>query len=249
MIDLHSHILPQIDDGPRDLTQSVLLLRAAAESGVTRMVATPHIHPGRYPNTLNSIAAAFRSFLESVQCYGIKIKLALAAEVRISDEVMLLAEQEELPMLGHWYGDPVVLLEMPHSHIPPGINHLLSWLTKKNIRPMVAHPERNKDVIRDIRNIDGLLRAGCLLQVTAGALTGQFGEPVQVRAEQILKKGLATVLASDAHHPVRRPPNLLAGRLAAERLIGGEKAQTLVFDNPELIVKDRFFASCALKAG
>ncbi len=249
MIDLHSHILPQIDDGPRDLSESLLLLQAAAESGVTHMVATPHIHPGRYPNTLNSIETAFRSFLRSVESCRIDIKLALAAEVRISDEVMFLAEHEELPMLGHWYGDPVVLLEMPHSHIPPGISHLLSWLSKKNIRPLVAHPERNKDIIRDVRNIDVLLKAGCLLQVTAGALTGQFGKPVQARAEQIVKKGLATVMASDAHHPVRRPPNLLAGRLAAESLIGSEQAQKLVLDNPRLIVKDRFFASCSLRAG
>ncbi|MFV8782789.1 tyrosine-protein phosphatase [Microbulbifer sp. SA54] len=249
MIDLHSHIIPKIDDGPKDRDQSLEILKAAVDDGITHIVATPHIHPGRYPNTLNSITSAFGSFLEFLKTSEIEIQLALAAEVRITDELVDLALQEELPMLGFWYGDPVVLLEMPHSHIPPGVDQLLGWLTKRNIRPMVAHPERNKDIIRDIGNIDVLVKTGCLFQVTAGALTGQFGIPAQMRGEQLLKRGLVTVLASDTHHAIRRPPNLSAGRIAAEALIGETAAWKLVLDNPAEIVKDRFFASCSLKAG
>ncbi|MBB5211859.1 tyrosine-protein phosphatase [Microbulbifer hydrolyticus] len=244
MIDLHSHILPGIDDGPQSLEQSLALVRAAAENGITHMVATPHIHPGRYPNTSASIVKAFRNFLISLPVdENLGIQFALAAEVRVSDELIYLASANELPALGYWEGDLLVLLEMPHSHIPAGLIKLLSWLAQQNIRPLIAHPERNKDIIRDFEEITPLVNAGCLFQVTAGALVGQFGEPARVRAEQILKRGLATVLATDTHHIQRRPPNLAEGRMAAEKLVGEKAAWALVKDNPAKIVGNRVFTS------
>lgn len=244
MIDLHSHILPGIDDGPQTLEQSLALVRAAAANGITHMVATPHIHPGRYPNTSKSIRQAFRDFLVSLPVNeDLGIQFALAAEVRVSDELIYLASANQLPALGYWDGDLLVLLEMPHSHIPAGLVKLLDWLSRQNIRPLIAHPERNKDIIRDIEQIKPLVDAGCLFQVTAGALVGQFGEPARKRAEEILKRGLATVLATDTHHLQRRPPNLAEGRRAAERIIGENSAWALVQDNPAKIVADRVFTS------
>ncbi|WP_299597858.1 CpsB/CapC family capsule biosynthesis tyrosine phosphatase [uncultured Microbulbifer sp.] len=244
MIDLHCHILPGIDDGPRTLEQSVALIRAAAANGITHMVATPHIHPGRYSNTSRSIEHAFREFLGNLPSYkDLSIKFALAAEVRVSDELIYLASTNTLPALGYWEGDLLVLLEMPHSHIPAGLPKLLGWLARQNIRPLIAHPERNKDIMRDLHQIDPLVQAGCLFQVTAGALVGQFGEPARVRATEILKKGLATVLATDTHHIQRRPPNLAEGRRAAEKIVGEKRAWEMVRDNPAKIVGDRFVTS------
>ena len=242
MIDLHSHILPGIDDGPQSFEQSLALVRAAARNGITHMVATPHIHPGRYSNTAASIVVSFREFLSNLSTHeDLGIQFALAAEVRVSDEVIYLASENQLPALGYWEGDLLVLLEMPHSQIPAGLVKLLDWLAKQNIRPLIAHPERNKDIIRDFDQIKPLVAAGCLFQVTAGALVGQFGHPARVRAEQILKRGLATVLATDTHHIERRPPNLAEGRCAAEQLIGEKQAWELVRDNPLKIVGDRQF--------
>lgn len=243
MIDLHSHILPGIDDGPKSFPQSLELLRAAAENGITQIVATPHIHPGRYLNTSSSIELAFRDFLSCLAAEeDLGVQLALAAEVRISDELLYMASQQQIPALGYWEGDLLVLLEMPHSHIPAGLTQLIGWLAQRHIRPMIAHPERNKDIMRDLDLIKPLAEAGCLFQLTAGALIGQFGEPSRYCAEKILKKGLATVLATDAHHIQRRPPNLAEGRRAAELLIGEKRAWALVQDNPAKIVGDRLFA-------
>ena len=81
---------------------------------------------------------------------------------------------------------------------------------------MIAHPERNKDVIRDLENLRPLIQQDCLFQVTAGAVIGHFGLAAQTRAEQLLSQGLVTILATDAHHPIRRPPLLREGRIAAE---------------------------------
>jgi len=242
MIDLHSHILPGIDDGPQSFEQSVEIVRAAAKNGITHMVATPHIHPGRYPNTCSSIDMAFREFLTCLRTQGdLGIQFALAAEVRVSDEIIYMVSENQLPALGYWEGDLLVLLEMPHSYVPAGIIELINWLAQRNIRPLIAHPERNKGIIRDFDQMRPLVQAGCLFQVTAGALVGQFGEPARIRAEEILRRGLATVLATDTHHLSRRPPNLAEGRRAAERLIGEERAWELVQSNPAKIVGSRTF--------
>ncbi|GAB2516239.1 tyrosine-protein phosphatase [Microbulbifer agarilyticus] len=242
MIDLHSHFLPGIDDGPRSFEHSLQLIRAAAANGITHIVATPHIHPGRYPNTVNSIGNAFREFLSRIpRGENLGVQFALAAEIRVSDSLINIVTSGELPALGHWEGDPIVLLEMPHSHIPAGITNLVTWLARQNIRVMIAHPERNKDIIRDFSQIKPLIDVGCLFQVTAGSLVGQFGEPAQIRAKEIVKRRLATVLATDTHHIDRRPPNLAEGRLAAEKILGETLAWELVRDNPGKIVNGRTF--------
>ncbi|MBY6190719.1 capsular biosynthesis protein [Microbulbifer agarilyticus] len=242
MIDLHHHFLPGIDDGPRTFEHSMRLVRAAAANGITHIVATPHIHPGRYPNTVNSIGNAFRKFLDQLPAdEDLGVKFALAAEIRVSEDLINLVSSGQLPALGHWEGDPIILLEMPHSHIPAGITNLVGWLARQNIRAMIAHPERNKEILRDLGRIKPLVDVGCLFQVTAGALVGQFGMPAQVRAKQILKQGLVTVLATDAHHIIRRPPNLAEGRKAAEEIVGESLAWQLVRDNPEKIVRERTF--------
>lgn len=242
MIDLHCHILPGIDDGPKTIAQSVELVRAAAQNGITHIVATPHIHPGRYMNTSCSIEQSFREFLDHLRAYeDISVEFALAAEVRVSDELLYMASSKQLPALGYWEEDLLVLLEMPHSHIPAGMTQLIGWLGRQNIRTMIAHPERNKDILREFDQIKPLVAAGCLFQLTAGALVGQFGEPSYLCAEKILKRGLATVLATDAHHIQRRPPNLAEGRRAAEQIIGEKRAWELVQGNPEKIVDGRKF--------
>lgn len=240
MIDLHCHLLPGIDDGARDLDQSLVLARAAVADGITHVVATPHIHPGRFPNTLATITKAYRTLQAALEAQGIPLELAMAAEIRLSEEILNMVMLKQVPFLGEWDGDRVLLLELPHSHIPPGTEQLIRWLTRQSIRPMIAHPERNKDVIRDFNKVLPLVREGCLLQVTSGAVTGQFGEPAQLRAQELLARDLVTVLATDAHHEVRRPPMLNAGREAAAQIVGEEKSWQLVRDNPGKIANLHF---------
>ncbi|WP_406828061.1 tyrosine-protein phosphatase [Microbulbifer sp. ARAS458-1] len=240
MIDLHCHLLPGIDDGARDLDQSLILARAAVADGITHVVATPHIHPGRFPNTLATITKAFRTLQAVLKEQGIPLKLGMAAEIRLSEEILNMVMLKQVPFLGEWEGDRVLLLELPHSHIPPGTEQLIRWLIKQKIRPMIAHPERNKDVIRDFSKVLPLVREGCLFQVTSGAVIGQFGEPAQQRAIELLERNLVTILATDAHHEVRRPPILKAGRQAAAEIVGDEKSWQLVRDNPGKIAGVHF---------
>lgn len=240
MIDLHCHLLPGIDDGASDMEQALLLARMAVANGITASVLTPHIHIGYFDNDKESIAEAFGVFSKALKAESIPLRVAMAAEVRLSAEIMPQILRGELPFLGRWQGEDVMLLEMPHSHIPAGTDQLIHWLHKQGVTAMIAHPERNKDVIRDFKNIKPLLSTGCLFQVTAGAVAGRFGEPAQWRAEQLLAQGCVTVLASDAHHESRRPPELEPGRIAAESIVGESASWDLVRTNPKIITAMHF---------
>lgn len=239
MIDIHCHLLPNIDDGPDNLSSALELARQAVADGVTHSIITPHIHQGRWDNTQLSISRAITSFRQSLFDSSIPLSIGMAGEVRIGFEILSMVDKDEIPFLGEYEGKKVMLLEMPHSHILPGTDKIVSWLLKRDILPMIAHPERNKDVMRKLDKLAPLIDLGCLFQVTAGSVAGQFGSVAQERSKELLEMGVVTVLASDAHHVSRRPVNLSAGRDAAATIIGDKAAAFLVYDVPLSIVSSQ----------
>lgn len=240
MIDLHNHLLPGIDDGAPDLDTALELARLAVAEGITHLVCTPHIHPGRYDNDLASIAAARQRLVAGLQEAGIPLQVAAAAEVRYSTELMQGIEQDSLPFLGRWHGKRVLLLELPHGEVPFGAERLTEWLLQHDVMPMIAHPERNKGVMQCPRKLKPFIEQGCLLQVTAGAVAGHFGEPARLIACALLELGLVTILASDAHNVRHRPPVLSEGMQQAARIVGAFQAERLVIDTPWQIARDHF---------
>jgi protein-tyrosine phosphatase len=236
MIDLHCHLLPRVDDGPDTLEEALLLARLAVANGITHSVVTPHIHPGRYENQLSTLQPALAAFREALAEQQINLQLTLGSEVRLSVEAIAMIEQGEVPMLGEENGFRIMLLEFPHSHVLPGSDKLVRHLLDRKIRPMIAHPERNKDVMRSLDKVLPFVEAGCLLQVTAGSMVGNFGAQAQQRAVEMVERGWVTVLASDAHNAKYRPPELEPGRAAAARLIGEAAANDLVAGRPASIL-------------
>ncbi|WP_226703235.1 tyrosine-protein phosphatase [Microbulbifer elongatus] len=240
MIDLHCHLLPGVDDGAKDLQQALTLAQMSVAQGVTHAVMTPHIHVGRYQNDYSSIERAFLDLRDALSVARIPLRIGFAAEVRIGGEIPVMIRDRRIPFLGTWEGMRVLLLELPYHTVPPEAEHFVTWLIKNNIRPLIAHPERNKGILRDFNRIFSLARLGCLFQITAGSVTGAFGEPVQRCAEKLLKTELVTVMATDTHHPVRRPPILGDGRRAAEKILGESSAWDLVLNNPGRIAAGQF---------
>ena len=240
MIDLHCHLLPGIDDGPKTLDDSLALCRAAVENGISHAVVTPHITPGRYDNTLQSITETFTAFTDELKHAGIALRLGMAAEVRLDPLILDMVKEGNMPFLGEYNGSPVMLLEFPHSHIPPGSEELVGWLLKEGILPMIAHPERNKDVMRKLDKIMPFVKAGCLLQVTAASLAGVFGDEPRKRGVELLKEGLVTILASDAHNLHGRLPDIEQGRAVAEKIVGEDESWNLVLYGPREIAARQF---------
>jgi protein-tyrosine phosphatase len=240
MIDLHCHLLPGIDDGAQTLGDAIAMARVAHESGITRMVLTPHIFAGRFENTAPVIEAATRSFADALAERDIPIELGWAAEVHIGPEIMTLVERGQMPFLGQIDGYHVMLLEFPDSHILPGTDKLVSWLLARKVRPMIAHPERNKDVMRNLGKIEPFVEMGCLLQVTAGSAAGVFGPIVLKTTQHLLERGWVSILASDAHNLRARKPDLEPGRSAAERIVGTQASWAMVRETPLAISASQF---------
>ncbi len=232
MFDLHCHFLPGIDDGPGIMAESLELARIAVANGITHSVMTPHIHPGRYENDIQTISIVFDQFVKELEIEKIPLSIGMAAEVRVSMEMVTMIADHRIPFIGELDGYSVVLLEFPHSHLLPGAQNLVDFLIKENIRPLIAHPERNKDIIRNLDLIEPFIDLGCLLQVTAGSLAGKFGSIPQQRGLQMLERDWVHILASDAHNAIKRPPELEPGRKAAAQVIGDDDSWLLVKQRP-----------------
>lgn len=240
MIDLHNHLLPGIDDGAPDLETALQLARIAVQDGITHLVCTPHIHPGRYDNDRRSIQQAHQQFTQGLAQANLDLKVSWAAEVRFGMELMAGVSSGDIPFLGRWQERKVLLLEFPHSEIPFGAERLTAWLLARDIVPMIAHPERNKGLMRSPGKLKPFIEQGCLLQVTAGSVAGHFGEAAQELAHSLLEQGLVTILASDAHNQQHRPPHLREGMQHAARIVGDRQAENLVKHTPWQIAQYHF---------
>ena len=236
MIDLHCHLLPGIDDGPETLEEALAMARLALADGIEKAYVTPHLHVGRYDNDLERIREAVAKHRLELKAANIPLELGFAAEVRCDYDIVPLIEEGRVPFFGTLEGYQVMLLEFPHSHVPVGADKLVDWLLARRIRPMIAHPERNKDILREPQKILPFIRQGCLLQVTADAVSGGFGRDCAKRAAEFLEQGWVAVLASDAHDTESRPPRISAGRDAAARIVGAEEAARMTREMPLAIV-------------
>jgi len=233
-------MLPGIDDGAKDMTEALALVKLAIEDGVTRLVLTPHLHFGRFDNTLLVIKTAFAELVAEVKKAELDITMAYAAEVRLDSEMLALLAIKQLPLYGSYNGQQFMLLEFPHSHIPAGSDMLVKYLKKQNITPVIAHPERNRDLLESPHKIKQFARLGCWFQVTASSISGHFGEECQQLALDYIEQDLIQIVASDAHNLKRRPPMLSDARNRVVELFGEEKAQQLFYDNPYNITASLF---------
>lgn len=240
MIDLHCHLLHGLDDGPDTLEESLALCRIAVADGITRAIVTPHIHPGRWENTRTSIAEACAKLQHSLDEHGIPLQLGFAGEVRLSDHIMQQLADEQIPFYGEVNGYKIMLLEFPHSRLVPGADKLVRWLLAQGIRPLIAHPERNKEIMKHPTRLQPFLDSGCWLQVTAGSVTGLFGEQSRRVAQQLLQEDKVAVLASDGHNVGARAPVLSWAFKQVARLYGRDRARQLLLDTPASIVQSQF---------
>lgn len=208
MIDLHCHLLPGIDDGPKTMEQAVAMAKYAVEQGIQRCVLTPHIQPGCYDNSIETIQPVFNDFKIELQNAEIALQIEMAAEVRVCAELPLLIAQNKIPFLGQWQGKKVILLEFPHDHIPMGTDKLVKWLIDRDILPLIAHPERNQAIMQQPKKLNVFVDMGCLLQITADSITGLFGIESQKIALYFIEKKMATLIATDAHNLHKRKPSM-----------------------------------------
>jgi protein-tyrosine phosphatase len=236
MLDLHCHLLPGLDDGAVDLAMALEMARIAADDGIAVIACTPHIYPGLYENTAPGIRAAVQSLQAELDAQGIPLRLVEGADTHLEPGLAASVAAGRVPTLA---GSRYLLLEPPHHVAPPRFEETVFELSMAGLVPVITHPERLSWIEDSYPMFRRLLAAGAWMQVTAGSLTGRFGHRPQYWAERMLGEGMVHVLATDAHHPRRRPPLLAEAREAAARALGAEEAVHLVATRPLGIVANR----------
>jgi len=236
MIDLHCHFLPGVDDGAADADEALALARASLAQGIGVAVLTPHLHPGRYSAGRGRLRAVFEDYVRLLAAHGVGLELRLACEMRVCAETVALLRAGQVSFVGRVGSARVLLVEFPHDRLPPGSLELMRHLVSQGIRPLIAHPERNRAVMRQPELIRPFVDAGCWLQLTAASVTGEFGAAAQATARYLVEEDLAWVLATDAHNMKHRPPCLAEGRAVLAEWVGDAIARRMVSDRPAQIL-------------
>lgn len=238
MIDLHCHILPGLDDGPSCMEESVEMAMAAYRDGTRVIAATPH---NRDVVQRASVIAAKDSVLRlrrELEKSSVPLTVLFGMENHLEMDTI---EQVDSGLALPLEGTNLILIELPFEIYPFHTQETLQKLMAGGLLPVVVHPERNIPIQRNHRLLADLVNGGALSQVTAGSLTGAYGETVQGVSEELLRRGLAHILASDGHASRRhRAPLLSAGVEAAARLVGMPAARRMVDDLPRAIIQGNY---------
>jgi len=208
MIDIHSHILPGIDDGSKDMEMSIKMLKLAEVKGTKTIVATPHYIRGIYENHYDDVFLLYQELKLQAKTFGINIEILLGQEVMLDKHSLKLCKEKKLRGIN---GTSYMLIEFPMDKLPRDALDLIFELRLLNIKPIIAHPERYEYIYESPTTINGFIEEGCLFQINTGSIMGIFGKKVQNCAKLLIKQGLVNFIASDAHSLYRRCPGLIEG--------------------------------------
>ena len=264
MIDIHNHVLHGLDDGAQTLEESIEMCRISWKDGVRMIVATPHTFHFLYENSRSIVLAKvqelnvlFRDPISRSQLLletqirrpynpghesnpGPKVhnlKIIPGADVHFSEEVLSERIQDKITTIGD--GGKFLLLEFPSWGIPFQAEAVLFDLLVRGITPIISHPERNLEIIHSHKRYNHMVQMGCLGQITAASLTGDFGRDARQTAEILLRKKLVHFIASDAHSANGRSPVLSGAVREAEKIVGKEQARKMVTEYPQVILEGR----------
>lgn len=235
MFDLHSHILPGIDDGASNLEISLEMARASVANGVQVQACTPHIMPGVWNNSGPAIRAAVADLQGHLDRENVPLRLVTGADVHITPDLAAGLRSGHLLSLAD---TRYVLLEAPHHVAPVRIDDAFYNLLSAGYVPIFTHPERLSWIEGHYKTMIRLAKSGVWMQITAGSLIGSFGKSAKYWGEKMLEDGLVHLLASDSHNMTRRPPVLAEGRAAAAQIVGEEEAYHLVVTRPHGILNN-----------
>ncbi len=230
MIDIHCHVLPGLDDGPATFDESLAMLDAAAAAGTTDIIATPHAsqHYRHDPETAERLITELAAGRQNGP------RLHRGCEFLISLENIQDALSN--PSRYTLAGGPYLLAEAPDILAPAAAGSVLAELRRAGMVPVIAHPERNPLLRRSRKHLDEWLEAGCLMQITATALTGGFGAATRKFCRELLERDAVHFIASDAHGREDRPPRLDEARQEVARSFGEARAERLFVTNPRAVL-------------
>jgi protein-tyrosine phosphatase len=225
MVDIHSHILYGVDDGSKDLQMSLDMLKIAADSGTTDIVATPHsdlqyrFQPEEIERQIAELSAAAPA-----------IRIHVGCDFHLHfDNIRDCLDHPEKYTINH---KRYLMVEFSDTLIAKSTGDVFDRMQRAGITPVITHPERNPLLMKQVNNLTQWVQAGCLIQVTSQSFLGRFGKSPQNAAEALMSRNLVHFVASDAHDPEYRPPTLRPGFERVSETYGPEVARRLFIANP-----------------
>lgn len=233
MVDIHSHILPEVDDGSKSWETSVAMCRMATADGITHQVATPHAND-RYHydrDYLQGLVAHLQGLI------GSELTLSLGCDFHLSYDNMqdVMANPARYTIAGTRY----MLVELSNYSVPQQTTDCFMQLGDRGLTAVITHPERNPILRESLQRVVEWAEQGCVIQVTGSALTGFWGERTRRAAHWLLEHNAVHVLATDAHDTAKRIPVLSTARDAVAETYGHDVAEALVEANPRAIVNSQ----------
>ena len=197
MIDIHTHIIPSVDDGSKTIFESMEMIKKANQKGVKTLVATPHYTKELYEFTKKEIEVKVNSLNEALKANGIDTKVLFGQEVMIDENTFKLLEDD---IIGSINNSRYILIEFEMSQVKVNIEEVIKEFVSKGYVPIIAHPERYKYVQNNVEIVKYWIKCGALLQMNLGSASGAYGKEVKKTITKLLKKNLIHLCGSDIHH-------------------------------------------------
>lgn len=195
VIDLHSHLIPEIDDGSEDLKTSLELIKQMKKLGYKKLITTPHIMLHKYPNSTKIIKQGLFELRSILKVENINIEIEAAAEYYCDDHFVQLIEKKDLLS----FGDKYVLFELPYTTRPKNLETVIQKLIRFGFKPVLAHPERYR-FLTEVSGFRSLKKLGLFFQININSLGGYYGREAQKKALMLGQKGMVDFVGSDMHH-------------------------------------------------
>jgi protein-tyrosine phosphatase len=233
MIDLHSHFLPGIDDGAKDMDMTIDMLHQAESLGFKALLATPHINEYTTPEIISQITQIFERVVSEKNNAGINLELGLSGEIQFDTNLPNWVQYDFLKI---GKKKKYIIFDLPIQGLPINIEDILFQLGLKGVIPVLAHPERNTYIQRHPERLNKWIELGCVMQMNAGSLTGNFGSAIKQLSWKILQNQQIHLVCSDAHDTKRRTYQLqFSAYKQVREQLSESFAQNLFITNPQNI--------------
>ncbi len=236
-IDIHSHIIPGVDDGSPDMETSIALLQMAAENGTTDIIATPHVIDVSTTLTWDAIRRHVEALQKEADARQIPIRIYPGAETELNWDLLELMQKDHSAFC--LAGSRYCLMELPSLMLPPNLDDMIYELQLMDIVPVLAHPERQRQLMHEPEKLLKLLQQGCVAQSNGGSLTGVFGPKAHEKVHLLLSHQMIAFMGSDAHNLRHRNTNLKPAREKLVKHWGEAVATELLETKPRHILENK----------
>lgn len=246
LIDIHTHIVPGLDDGAPNLQKAVEMAAIAARDGIKSLVATPHVMRGAFENNRTDILKKVQDLNLCIKVQNIKLTVLPGAEYYMEEDLPERLAAGQLLTINDT--GRYLLVEFPLSIVPAASGDVFQGLISQGVTPIIAHPERNKQILKNPQVLMRFLNRGVLAQVNAGSIRGMYGKEIQECAWRLIETGAAHFVASDAHTTHTRAPVLSDIFAQVEKRLDRETAMILMCRNPWRVTRGRPILNIAARA-